>query len=121
MSIKTVFELKAWQKGRLLTKAIYLASKEFPKEELYGLTSQMRRSSVSITSNLAEGFSRVAIKEKLQFYNIAYASSAELLSQIITCNDVEFISDERVHGLVELLQEIQRLTQGLIKSTKARL
>ncbi|MFH0873997.1 MAG: four helix bundle protein [Candidatus Komeilibacteria bacterium] len=121
MSIKTVFELDAWKKGRSLVKAIYRESKLFPKEEMYGLTSQMRRSAISITSNLAEGFSRVAIKEKLQFYSIAFASSSELLNQLITCIDVEILENERGEEIIELLRETQKLTQGLIKSTKARL
>jgi four helix bundle protein len=121
MLIKTVFELEAWKKGRLLVKEIYSATRNFPREELYGITSQMRRSAVSITSNIAEGFSRVAIKEKLQFYNIAFASSAELLSQIITCEDIELLTGKQADEVIWLLRETQRLTQGLIKSTKARL
>ncbi len=121
MSIKTVFDLEAWKKGRVLVKVVYQETKRFPKEEIYGLTSQMRRSAVSVTSNLAEGFARVAIKEKLQFYNISFASSAELLNQLITCIDIELLSNARGEEIIGLLRETQKLTQGLIKSTKARL
>ena len=81
--IKNFQDLRIWQKGIEVVKEIYILTKKFPKEELYGLTSQMRRSAVSIPSNIAEGFRRYHNKEYKQFLYIAMGSCAELETQII--------------------------------------
>jgi len=81
--IKNFQDLRIWQKGIEVVKDIYILTKKFPKEELYGLTSQMRRSAVSIPSNIAEGFRRYHNKEYKQFLYIALGSCAELETQII--------------------------------------
>ncbi|WP_396183933.1 four helix bundle protein [Flavobacterium sp.] len=76
-------KLIAWQKGRELALLIYKTTKQFPKEKIFGLTSQMRRCSISIASNLAEGSGRQSLNEKARFSEIAYSSSLELLNQVI--------------------------------------
>ncbi|MGB1218068.1 MAG: four helix bundle protein, partial [Saprospiraceae bacterium] len=75
-------ELNAWKKARLLVKEIYLMTESFPKSEMFGLTSQMRRAAVSIPSNIAEGCGRGTIPQFKQFLDISYASSCELETQI---------------------------------------
>ncbi len=82
-------DLRIWQKGIETVKDIYILTKRFPKEELYGLTSQMRRSAVSIPSNIAEGFRRYHNKEYRQFLYIALGSCAELETQIIIAYELD--------------------------------
>lgn len=79
MRIFSFEKLIAWQKGRELALSIYKITKQFPKDETFGLTSRMRRCSISIASNLAEGSGRNSLKDKARFSEIAYASSVELL------------------------------------------
>lgn len=88
MYIKSFKQLIVWQKSILLVKEIYEITKKFPQNEMYGLVSQMRRSAVSLPSNIAEGYKRRGIKEYLQFLSIAEASSAELETQIIISKDL---------------------------------
>lgn len=82
MSTKSFKDLIVWQKSRDLCVEIYFITEKFPKSELFGLTSQMRRASVSISSNIAEGYNRFHSGEKRQFTNIAYGSGSELESQL---------------------------------------
>ena len=81
--IKTFKDLKAWQLSFELASKVYRATKNFPKEEQFGITNQLRRASVSISSNIAEGFGRSSRKEKDQFYSIAYGSLLEVESQLL--------------------------------------
>ena len=94
----------------------YSVGDKFPKAELYGITNQMRRSAVSISSNLAEGFKRNHKKEKLQFYNIAYGSAAELESQIAVSQKLKFLNNDDYQKLNLLIVEIGKMMDGLIKS-----
>ena len=89
-------ELKVWQKGRELVKFIYELTKKFPKEEIYALTSQVRRAVISIPSNIAEGAGHFSNKEFSRFLEIAYASSCELDTQIILALDLEFINQPAI-------------------------
>jgi four helix bundle protein len=86
--------LDAWQEARKLVKLIYTASEPFPTQELYGIKSQIRRAAVSVSSNIAEGSGRTSSVEQRQFYRMAYSSLMEVLSQIILCNDLDYISIE---------------------------
>jgi len=86
MKIKNYKELKIWQKGIEIAEKVYLITDDFPKSELYGLTSQMRKASVSISSNIAEGFVRQYSKEYKQFLYISLGSCAELETQLILSN-----------------------------------
>jgi len=108
-------DLRIWQKGIEIVKDIYILTKRFPKEELYGLTSQMRRSAVSIPSNIAEGFRRYHNKEYKQFLYIALGSCAELETQIIIANELDYISDNNIIESIEKLKYICRMTIKLIQ------
>jgi len=100
-------KLLVWQKSRRLAVAIYKTTKEFPKEELFGIISQMRRCSISIASNIAEGSGRQTLKEKARFTEIAYASALELLNQLMISLDLEYLKEE---NYIELRKEIEEIT-----------
>lgn len=106
-------DLKLWQKAIDLVTHIYRATAEFPKEEKYGLTSQMRRSAVSIASNIAEGAGRNHDKEFIQFLSIANGSCYELETQIIVANKLDLISKELSDNLCSELIEIQKMNYNL--------
>src|SRR2546423_585737 len=88
MYVESYKELIVWQKSIKLAKEDYLFTAKFPRHEMYGLTSQMRRAAVAIPSNIAEGQSRKNLKEYIQFLNIAYGSAAELETQVILSKDL---------------------------------
>ena len=112
--IKNFQDLRIWQKGIEVVKDVYILTKKFPKEELYGLTSQMRRSAVSIPSNIAEGFRRYHNKEYKQFLYIALGSCAELETQIIIANELNYINDNK-SAVIEKIKYICRMTIKLIQ------
>ena len=94
---------------------IYKLTKNFPQEELYGLTSQMRRSSVSIPSNIAEGSGRNSDMDFHRFLEISLGSSFELETQIIIAHELEFLSDDKFNDLKEIIHEEQKMITGLQK------
>ncbi len=102
-------QLKIWQKAIDLTTEVYRATASFPKEEVYGLTSQIRRSAVSVPSNIAEGAGRNSDKEFLHFLGISNGSSFELQTQLIIANNLELISSSVVNPLLDELVEIQKM------------
>ena len=106
--------MRIWQIGIEVVKGIYILTKKFPKEELYGLTSQIRRSAVSITSNIAEGFRRYHNKEYKQFLYIVLGSCAELETQIIIANELNYINETDKTELIEKIKYICRMTVKLI-------
>jgi len=108
-------ELDVWKESMILTKEIYLLSKSFPKEELYGLTSQIRRCSVSIPSNIAEGAARYSDKEFIQFLYIALGSLAELETQIILVTDFGFLKN---NDILKKITSVRKMLVGLIKYLK---
>lgn len=116
MSVFSFEKLIAWQKGRELALIIYKTTKQFPKDETFGLTSQMRRCSISIASNLAEGSGRNSYKDKARFSEIAYGSSLELLNQVILCYDFEYINENEYLLVREKITEVNMLIDGLYKS-----
>ncbi|MDB5260125.1 MAG: four helix bundle protein [Candidatus Nomurabacteria bacterium] len=109
-------ELSVWQKSYQLTLDIYSATKKFPKEELFGLVSQMRRSAVSIPSNVAEGNGRFGRKDHLQFIRIAYGSGSELETQLLLSRDLKYVSEEEFKKLNILLDEVMRMLNKLASS-----
>ena len=116
--IKSFRDLNVWKEGHILVLEIYKITKTFPKDELFGLTNQIRRAAVSITSNISEGFNRISHKEKLQFYFIALGSLAETQNQLLIAKDIGYIKQE-VFDKIELqLIVVQRLLNGFIKSTR---
>ena len=86
--------LEVWQQTRQLVNKIYMLTRDFPHEERHGLTNQIRRSVISISSNIAEGAGRFSAKDQKHFYNMAFGSIYEVLSQLILANDLGFINDE---------------------------
>ncbi len=107
-------KLNVWQKARLLVKKIYLITKKFPKEELFGLTSQIRRASISVLSNIAEGAGRDSEKDFKRFLDIANGSAFELETQIILSFDLEYINAKEMDSLLFTIEEIQKMIYGLI-------
>lgn len=103
-------ELKIWNKAIDLTVEVYKATASFPKEEVYGLTSQIRRSAVSIPSNISEGAGRNSNKEFIHFLGIANGSSYELQTQLIISNKLNLISDLTLQPLLKEVEEIQKMT-----------
>ena len=113
--IKNFQDLRIWQIGIEAVKDIYILTKKFPKEELYGLTSQMRHSAVSIPTNIAEGFRRYHNKEYKQFLYIGLGSCAELETQIIIANELDYINETDKTELIEKIKYICRMTVKLIQ------
>ena len=109
-------DLKIWKAAIELVKDVYAVSSEFPKEEIYGLTSQMRRSAISIPSNVAEGFRRQHNSEIKQFLHISLDSCAELETQMIIAEELGYIDESRTSDLFENLDHICRMTSNLIKT-----
>lgn len=103
-------ELKIWNKAIDLTVEVYKATASFPKEEVYGLTSQIRRSAVSVPSNISEGAGRNSNKEFIHFLGIANGSSYELQTQLIISNKLNLIADLTLQPLLKEVEEIQKMT-----------
>lgn len=114
-------DLDAWREGHRLVLMIYQLTQRFPKEEQFGLTSQLRRCAVSITSNIAEGFSREGAKEKAHFYNMSKSSITELQNQLIVSRDVQYLTAEEFEKAALQSVTVHKLVNGLIRSTKLRL
>lgn len=113
-------DLIVWQEGHKLVLMVYKATKDFPSEEKFGLTNQMRRAVVSFTSNIAEGFTRKTSKEKYQFYNIAKGSLTELQNQLIIARDVGYLSKESFNQIANQSVVVNKLLNGLLKATRQR-
>ena len=116
--IKEFTDLLTWREAHTLVLLVYAATKSFPKEEVFGLTGQMRRAAVSITSNIAEGFGRQGYKERVQFFYIAHGSLTELKNQLFIVRDLRYISPEDFDKITEQLSLSHRLLQGLLKKSK---
>ena len=109
-------ELKIWNKAMELTVDIYKATEKFPKEETYGLTSQIRRAAVSIPSNISEGAGRNSNNEFRHFLSIANGSSYELQSQLVISNKLNLLTDETAEILLNKIDEIQKMNYSFQKS-----
>ena len=119
-TIKGFEELIIWQEARKFTNNIYRATKKFPKKELYGLTSQMRRAAVSIMSNIAEGFDRRTTKEFISFLIIARASVSEVQNDLYISLDLNYINTENFQTNYDYAQKIGKLINGLITYLKSQ-
>ena len=113
--IKNFKDLEIWQKGINLVKEIYRITEDFPNKEIYALTSQIRRASISIPSNIAEGFKRLGPKEFRHFLNIALGSLAELETQLIIASELNYISTQIKDNILEKTDHLTRMTFSLIK------
>jgi len=117
-SIRNFYDLEAWKKGHLLALNIYKMTKNFPREEIYGITSQLRRAASSIAANIAEGFARYHFKDKTKFYYNARGSVAEVQNFLLLAKDLGCIDLKTCKELGEKANETSKLINGLIRSTK---
>jgi four helix bundle protein len=119
IKIRTFIDLDAWKEGHRLALMIYRQTEKFPHSELFGLTNQMRRAAVSITSQIAEGFSRQSYKEKIQFYCISLGSNTELQNQLLIARDVGYMGKEQFEEVFEQSVRTHKLLNGLIKKSRS--
>ncbi len=117
-SIESFTDLEAWQQGHGLALEVYEVTRVFPKEEQFGLASQMRRCIVSVTSNIAEGFSRSSKKEKLHFYSITQGSLTELQNQLLIARDTGMIEATQFSLIADQSVVVRKLVFGLAKSLR---
>ncbi len=116
--IRSFTDLNAWKEGHKIVLEVHKILFTFPNYEKFGLVDQMRRCVISITSNIAEGFSRQTKKEKAQFLYMALGSLTELQNQLLIARDLEYISNEKFQELAERTILVSKLINGLLKSLK---
>ena len=117
---KTHEDLDVWRLAMTLAEHVYQETRGFPREEIFGLTSQLRRSAVSIPSNIAEGAARNGNKEFLQFLHVAAGSASELSTQLELAKRIGLGDGERLEQLVEETARVSKMLQGLIRATRKR-
>lgn len=118
-TIKEFTDLHTWQENHKLALLIYKATQLFPKGETFALVDQMRRAVISVTSNIAEGFGRQTIKEKVQFYYQAQGSLTEIKNQLIFSRDIGYLNREMYNQVINQANLGHQLLQGLIRKTKS--
>lgn len=119
--IKSFTDLNAWKEAHKLVLFVYELTKKFPREEQFRLTGQLCRAVVSISSNIAEGFSRNSAKEKLQFYFISLGSLTEAQNQLLIARDLNYISKERFNEVANQTITVAKLIRGLMKSLSGKI
>lgn len=115
MEVLKYTDLDVWLKARQLVKSVYSESKRFPKEELFGLTNQLRRAAISIPSNIAEGCGRQSDKEAVHFFFIAKGSLYEVETQLYLAMDLEYLSKEEFENLNTQVEACKKLLNGFIR------
>ncbi|MBI4698641.1 MAG: four helix bundle protein [Nitrospirae bacterium] len=113
--MKNYRDLIVWQRSMELVTSVYLATKTFPKEEIYGLVPQIRRSCVSIPSNIAEGYGRYSTNDYLRFLQVSRGSLYELQTQLEVCHNLNYLSREKFEELFEQSRGIERMLCSLIR------
>jgi four helix bundle protein len=116
--INNFTDLKVWQEAHKLALDVYKITENFPKQEIFGLTSQLRRAAVSVSSNIAEGFGRASPKEKLHFYSIARGSVYEIQSQLMLSKDLNYFNFETFEDIFNQLTYTNKILSAFIRSTK---
>lgn len=116
--IKHFRDLIVWQKAHEITLAIYKITELFPRKEQFSLIDQMRRASISVGSNIAEGFSRLSIPDKIHFFAMAKGSLTELENQIYVARDVSYLNSDSVNELVKMVVDEGRLLTAIMKTTR---
>lgn len=117
--IESFEQLVVWQKSQDLAVSVYLLTKDFPKDELFAMTSQLRRAASSISANIAEGFGRSSPNDKLHFYTMAYGSLLEVKSFLYLANKLAYISNEDLMNLLEHCTRCQKLINASKKSLRS--
>ena len=115
MPVKDYKDLEIWKRSIQLVERVYNITSSFPKDEIYGLTGQLRRAAVSIPSNIAEGFARQSNKEYRQFLYVSLGSCAEATTQIIIASKLKYVDSKIADQLIEELNIISKMTMSLIK------
>lgn len=113
-------KLKVWEKAMTLAKNCYECTRDFPKEELYGLISQIRRAAVAVPSNIAEGSQRTSDKDFANFLLVAKGSLAELETQLLLAHELRYINEEHAKKLLEQIAEISRMLHSFHSKLVAR-
>ena len=113
-------ELVVWQRARQLVKLVYEFSREFPRDEIYGLTSQLRRAAVSVPSNIAEGQARQSQKDFLRFLSVARGSLAEVQTQAMIAFDLGYVLNDKMLALLEETKHVYRLLNALYGAIERR-
>lgn len=116
--IKNFYDLEAWKKGHRLALEIYKITKDFPKEEKFGIIDQLRRAVSSITANIAEGFERYHFNDKVRFYYQARGSVAEVQSFLLLARDLGYIDAKTCENLIKDADGARQLINGLIRSIR---
>ena len=116
--IQSFTDLRVWREAHKLVLMVYKETRNFPKEEIYGLTSQLRRSAVSVTSNIVEGFSRESYKDKLRFYYIARGSLIELQNQLLVARDIVCLNKKKFNQISVQSISVHKLLNAFISKTK---
>lgn len=114
-------DLKIWIKALELSKEVYLLCQHLPQDEKFGLISQLKRSAISIPSNIAEGAGRNSNKEFIHFLGIANGSSYELETQIILCKELKLLSQEEIKIVLELISEVQKMNYVFQQKLKSNI
>ena len=120
MEIKSYRDLIVWQKAMEFVTAVYEITKDFPKEEQYGLTAQIRRSAVSVPSNIAEGYGRNSTQDYIRFLQIACGSLYELQTQLEISVNLKYMARENSESIFTLLNEIERMLNSMIKKLSTK-
>ena len=118
--IQKFTDLTTWQEAHKLVLEVYKVTDDFPPKEQFGLTNQMRRAVISITSNIAEGFSRQTIPDKIHFYVMSHGSTTELQNQLLASRDIGYLKKKYFEQLAEQTVTVHKLITGLIKSIKEK-
>ena len=118
--IKTYRDLGVWQKSMSLVTDVYKGTRGFPKSETYGLVSQIRRCSVSIPSNIAEGYGRSSTKDYIHFLRIATSSLYELQTQLEISKNMDYLDKESFDKLYESSREIERMITSMTRKIKSK-
>lgn len=116
--IQSFTDLNAWKESHKFVLLVYRKTTSFLKEEVFGITNQIRRAAVSIVSNIAEGFGRQSYKEKVQFYSIAQGSNLEIQSQMLVARDLQFLKEKDFQEIADQSIAVGKLLSGLIRATK---
>lgn len=114
--INNFYDLDCWKKGHGFVLEIYEITKDFPKEEIFGIISQIRRAVVSIVANIAEGFGRYHYKDKIKFYYNSRGSVAEVQSLLFIAKDLNYLKNDKFDRLISISNEVRQLINGLIRS-----
>jgi len=118
--IQNFKDLMVWQRAKKFAIEVYKATKSFPRAEQFGLASQVRRAAISIPSNIAEGYARQYTGEFIQFLYMALGSAAELETQLIISEELRYMKEEELKGMLGILKEIQKMLNGLINSLREK-